>query len=78
MIEWLYAGSGFLIGFIELLTDPWLQVIITVSLIHTIYSSLEHSLLCLHQSFGNGFQRRGFPFLWVPELSPVSAIASLD
>jgi hypothetical protein len=28
------------------------------------------SLLCLHKSSGNGFQRRTFPFLWVAELSP--------
>jgi hypothetical protein len=26
------------------ITDPWMQVIITVSLIHTLYSSLEHTL----------------------------------
>jgi hypothetical protein len=26
------------------LTDPWLQAIITVSLIHTLYSSLGHTL----------------------------------
>jgi hypothetical protein len=37
--------------------------------------SLQHvlsllSLLCLQQYSGNGFQRRTFPFLWVPELSP--------
>jgi hypothetical protein len=44
------------------LTDPWLQIIITLSLIHTVCSSLQHvlsllSLLCLHQSLpGDGFQ----------------------
>jgi hypothetical protein len=57
-----------------ILTDPWLQVIITVTLIRTLYSSLHRhlsllSLLCLHPFSGNGFQRRTFPFLWVPELS---------
>jgi hypothetical protein len=26
------------------LTDPWLQVIITFSLIHTLYTSLEHTI----------------------------------
>jgi hypothetical protein len=35
------------------------------------------SLLCLHQSSGNGYQRRTFPFLWDPELSPASATATL-
>jgi hypothetical protein len=38
-------------------TDPWLQVMITVSLIHTLCSSLKYtlsllSLLCLHHSPG--------------------------
>lgn len=38
---------------------------IALSLIHKIYSSLEHtinllSLLCLHRLSGNGFQRRKF------------------
>jgi hypothetical protein len=65
-----------------ILTNPWLQVIIAVSLIHTLCNSLQHvlnllSLLCLHHSSGNGFQRRTFPFLWVPELSPASATATL-
>jgi hypothetical protein len=32
------------------------------------------SLLCLHQSFDNGFQRRTFPSLRVPELSPISCL----
>jgi hypothetical protein len=47
-----------------------------LSLIHALVFSLQHalslfSLLCLHQSLLlNGFQRRKFPFLWVPELSP--------
>jgi hypothetical protein len=36
---------------------------------YSTYFSLL-SLLCLHQFSGNGFQRRTFPFLWVPELSP--------
>jgi hypothetical protein len=29
--------------------------------------------LCLHQSSGNCFQRRNFPFPWVPKLSRASA-----
>jgi hypothetical protein len=47
-----------------------------LSLIHIFGSSLQHvlsllSLLCLHRSFPcNGLQRRIFPLLWVPELSP--------
>jgi hypothetical protein len=44
-----------------------LQVLITISLIHSL--SLL-SLLCLHQSLpGNGFQQQTFPLLCVPELS---------
>jgi hypothetical protein len=27
------------------------------------------SLLCFLRSSGNGFQRKTFPFLWVPDLS---------
>jgi hypothetical protein len=47
---------------------------ITISLIQTLCSSLQHalcllSLLCLHQSSGNAFQWQTFPFLWVLELS---------
>lgn len=43
------------------------------SWIYTVYNSLWHilcrlSLLCLHQSSGNGFKRRTFPFLCVSEL----------
>jgi hypothetical protein len=47
-----------------------------LSLIHTLYNSLQHTLrlfrlLCLHQSLlSNGFQWQKFPLLWVPELSP--------
>jgi hypothetical protein len=53
-----------------------LQVTIALSLIHTLYNSLQHilsilSLLCLHQSLpDNGFQRHMFPVFWVLELSP--------
>jgi hypothetical protein len=45
--------------------DYTLQFTVTHKLMSTVTSSL--SLL------GSGFQRRTFPFLWVPELSPVSA-----
>jgi hypothetical protein len=41
VMEW--AGFGLVILFIELLTDPFLQVISTVSLIHSLYSLLEHT-----------------------------------
>jgi hypothetical protein len=43
-----------------------MQLTIEISLIHTLYNSLQHplslpSLLCLHQSLsGNGFQHRSF------------------
>jgi hypothetical protein len=36
---------------------------------HTLVSTVTSSLTLL----GGGFQRRTFPFLWVPELSPASA-----
>jgi hypothetical protein len=46
----LYTGYGLDIGFI-------LNVIITLSLIHPLYWSLQHTL-CLHQSLlGNSFQQ---------------------
>jgi hypothetical protein len=39
------------------LTDPWLQVIITISLIHTLYSSQEHPLKSSQSAVsGNSFQ----------------------
>jgi hypothetical protein len=52
-----------------------LTTVMTVSLIRTLYSSLEHtlsllSLLCLHRSSGNSFHQRTFPLLCIPELSP--------
>jgi hypothetical protein len=45
------------------LTDPWLQVTITLLLNHTLSISVQHvlslhSLLCLHWLSGNGFQHR--------------------
>jgi hypothetical protein len=65
VINWIYWT----------LTDPWLQVIITISLIlaltvrYSTHLSLL-SLLCVHRLFGNGFQWRTFLYFWVPELSP--------
>jgi hypothetical protein len=40
MIDGVWIGNWVYLT----LTGPWLQVIITVSLIHTLYSSLEHTL----------------------------------
>jgi hypothetical protein len=45
-------------------------LITVLSQIHTLCSSLQHvlnlfSLLCLHQSSGNSFERRMFPFLFL-------------
>jgi hypothetical protein len=40
---------------------------------HTLVSTVTSSLPLLT----SGFQRRTFPFLWVPELSPTSATSSL-
>jgi hypothetical protein len=71
ILEWLQMGFGLVIGFTEHL---WT---ITTSNYSTIANSHMHtqhvlsllSLLCLHQSFGNSFQWRMFPFLWIPKLS---------
>jgi hypothetical protein len=46
-----------------------------ISWVYTFYNSLRHtlnllSLLCLHQSSGNGFERQMFPSFWFPKLSP--------
>jgi hypothetical protein len=46
----------------------------SISRIYKVHSSLWLALillilLCLHRSSGIGFQRRTFPFFWVPELS---------
>jgi hypothetical protein len=68
-------GFGLIIGFIEHLQIE-LQVTIALSLIHTLCSSLQDvlnpfSLLYRHRMPpGNGFQRRTFLLLRVPELSP--------
>jgi hypothetical protein len=64
------TGFGLVIGF-----NGLLQLVTTSnnnnSLIYTVDSSIWHvlgllSLLCLLLSSGNGFQRRAFPFLYVP------------
>jgi hypothetical protein len=73
MTEWLQTGFGLVIRFIGLL-----QIVTTsndtVSLIHTLYISLQHllsllSLLRLHLSSGNDFPCRSFfsfnvPWFW--------------
>jgi hypothetical protein len=64
------------------LTAPWLQVIITVSVIHTLYSSLEHILKSSqpHVSSlrlsGNGFQGERSPSSGFPNCPRASATAS--
>jgi hypothetical protein len=64
---WLYTGFGF---------TKYLQIVTTSNYnttanSHTAIQYRKHlnllSLLCLHQFYGNGFQRRTFPFLWFPE-----------
>jgi hypothetical protein len=74
---WLSADGVWIGNWIYwTLTDLWLQVTIALSIIRTLYNSLQHAislfnLLRIYQSLsGNGFQRRKFPLLWVPELSP--------
>jgi hypothetical protein len=60
----LSTGFGSMIEFIGLFDtarDYILQFTITHTLVFTVTSSLS--------LFGYGFQRRTFPFLWVPELS---------
>jgi hypothetical protein len=66
--EWLQTGFGLLIRFIayfDTARDYNLQFNITRTLVSTVTSSLP--------LFGSGFQRRTFPFLRVPKLSPASA-----
>jgi hypothetical protein len=71
-----YMGFGMVILFIELLQNVTTSNYSDIANSYILYNSLQHalrlfSLLCLHQSLsGNGFQRRTFPLLWVPELSP--------
>jgi hypothetical protein len=57
------------------LTDPWLQVIITVLLIHTLYCSLEHTRACcgltsllVMVSNGRHSSSSGFPNCPRPQL----------
>jgi hypothetical protein len=41
----------------------------TIAISHTTPRTFVFSINCLHQSFGNGFQRQMLPF-WVPQLFP--------
>jgi hypothetical protein len=43
------------------------QIVTTLHNCHTYTNGLSRGL---HQSSGNGFQKRTFPFLWISELSP--------
>jgi hypothetical protein len=68
--EWLYTGFGLVIGFIEHLH----KVTTMLSLIHTLYNSLQHilrllSVLSLRQLSGNGFQSCRSPSLRVHVLT---------
>jgi hypothetical protein len=55
----------------------------SLSLVHTLYTSLQHALsllsvLCLHGlSHGNGSQRRRFLIFQIPRLLSLLAVASL-
>jgi hypothetical protein len=80
LYDWVTIGGIWICNCIYwTLTNPRLQVIITVFLIHTLYTTIHYSthfsllsLLCLHRSSRNAFQRRTFLFLWLPELPPAS------
>jgi hypothetical protein len=57
------------------LTDQRLEVIISVSLIHTLYSSLEYTLKFSESAlsspvFWQRLATADVPLLWVPKLSP--------
>jgi hypothetical protein len=67
------TGFGLVIEFIGLFdtaSDYALQITVTHRLVFSVTSSL--------QLLGSGFQRRKFPFLWVPELSPALATSFLQ
>jgi hypothetical protein len=73
-VKWLTRG-GFRKG-THIYRTSWysgqLQAVISISVIHNLNSlddKLKYFHNCLHQSSGNGFQRRTFHFLWVSELS---------
>jgi hypothetical protein len=67
MYVWLYTEFVLVTRFIHHL---YTQIMTTLynSLFHTVVFLVNYSL---HYPLpGNGFQRRTFPLLWVPELSP--------
>jgi hypothetical protein len=76
LASWAY---GLVSGFIEhiytklVTTSNYSAIANSHSAIHYSTHLSLLSQLCLHQSSGNRFQRRKFPFLWVPELSPNSS-----
>jgi hypothetical protein len=54
--------------------DWWPDLLHTlIQRVTAIYSSLVSAVTSSLLLLGSGFQRRKFPFLWVPELSPTSA-----
>jgi hypothetical protein len=67
-------GFGMVIRVIELLevvtTSNYSAIANSPTQQFTTPCTKSSQLLCLHQSSGNGFQRRTFPLLWVPEVSP--------
>jgi hypothetical protein len=72
--NWLWTGFGLLIGPTGLL-QPAVTSNNNISWIYTVYNSQWRALsfsspLCLHQFYGDGFQRPTFLLLRVPELSP--------
>jgi hypothetical protein len=74
--EWLHNGVWIGSSICWTLTDPWLQVIKTVSLIHTLYSSLEQTLKSSQPAVSSPvFWQRltlGFRTVPVPQLQQLS------
>jgi hypothetical protein len=73
--EWNLVPHQFLVGNTRTLTSlnyssQVRAIASSHSLQFTTHALHLPSLLSLHQSSDTGFQRRTFPFLWVPELFP--------
>jgi hypothetical protein len=69
--QWCYTLFGLVTGFVR-----HFQLVSASnhnsSRFYTVYNLQWHaqSLLCHHQSYGNGFQRQTFVLLWVSKLPP--------